>query len=139
MSEYAIRIDWSTATVTADNPSLIYSVKLNDDPDNYWRNEFDILRDRLHTEAGAAPRGFWVNSASHFGLELTGGMDPGDEERVRYVLDDLVQRTNDAATRAREAESDKAREEAARLEELQRAAQRATERLRSPHELQALD
>jgi uncharacterized membrane-anchored protein len=131
MPEYKNRIDWSTVSVTADTPSLVYAVKLTEDVDDCWCSEFDRLRDQLHTNAGAAPKGFWVNAVSRFGKELSGGMDPGGEDQVRGILDDLIERTNAAAMRTREAESDKARVEAARVEELQRAAQRATELLRS--------
>jgi polyhydroxyalkanoate synthesis regulator phasin len=131
MSDYAIHIDWSTVSVTADNPSLVYSVKLTDDADDYWINEFDRLRDLLRTDVAGVPKGFWVNSVSRFAKELTGGMDPGDEDQARRILDDLVERANIATVEAREAETDKVRQEAARLEELQRAAQRATEILRA--------
>jgi hypothetical protein len=129
--DYAIHIDWSTVTVTADNPSLVYAVKLSDDADDNWVNEFDRLRDLLRTDVAGIPKGFWVNSVSRFAREVTGGMDPGDEDQARRILDDLVERTNRAALEAREAESDKARQEAARVEQLQLAAERATEILRA--------
>jgi hypothetical protein len=137
VSEYAIQIDWSTVTVTADNPSLVYAVKLTDDADDYWVNEFDRLRDLLRSDVTGVPKGFWVNSVSRYTREVTGGMDPGDEDQARHILDDLVERTNVSTRDAREAESDKERQEALRKEELQRAAERAAERLRSGQPQQA--
>jgi hypothetical protein len=126
-SVYDVRIDWPTAETVARGGGLELTVALSAEPDTFWTNACSVLSDRLSRETG---RGLYVNTP--FGMQLiAGGWDPGDEDRVKGLLDELVVAVNQRAASDRQQWEARQRQQQADAERLDRAAEDATGRFRS--------
>jgi hypothetical protein len=126
-----VAIDWSTADVAVSGSGghahLQQSVQVEPEPDSFWRNAFDRLRERRSREVR---HDWWVNSPS-FKTLTVGGLKDGPEDEVRAELDEMVAQTNAAAERDRHEFKARKQTEAAEAKEREEAARSMTDRFRS--------
>jgi len=128
---YELAVDWSTADVIGDRGTLTFSVQLNEEPDSYWRNEFEPVRQRVQQQVGTVPD-LWFDAAPAIGTQLSGGgFRPDNVPLVRQTLDDMVELVNTQAANALADAEEKQREEEARAGELRQEAKKATELFRA--------
>jgi hypothetical protein len=95
-----MQINWATAEVKNERGSLALTVELAAEPDQFWRNAWAELAQRLAYETGrpAVP-----DSVSSYSRAIrVDGVEPGSERAVRRMLEEMVVNTNRSAVRARE-------------------------------------
>jgi hypothetical protein len=128
VAEEGVRIEWSTAEVRPERAGLAFTVRLVPEPDSVWTSEWARIRDRRIDE-GRVIEG--IPSVPTFGVLRVSGVEEGQEEMLREVLDAMVREANEAVARGREERDEGARvagEEGRKQEEV---AREMTERFRS--------
>jgi hypothetical protein len=127
---HEVEVDWSSATVAPSSgasTSLELRVELTPEPDGFWRNAFDDLRQRRGDGRAGWPEKSWAS----YGGKLSVGYQPGDEDAIRSALDELVRDVNPLADTLEADWDTRVAKKEADVEALRRAAENATERFRS--------
>jgi hypothetical protein len=98
--DYTKEIDWNTARVEPAADGLRLHVDVGPiPPDSFWRHAFYEVQDIFTRGIGRAFEAVTVTDSTITAF----GVEKGREENVRSQLDDLVDRTNTAAVKLRDA------------------------------------
>jgi len=128
---YKTEINWTSATVIAENDRLRLRVQVVPDPDPHWRDAFDDIAQRVSSEIGRLPGGTRIDSLSS-NMVTVRGFPPDTEDLVRTTLDDVVIAVNEEAEALKSEWDEDQAKKAAKEQALQQAADEATARFRSP-------
>lgn len=130
---YALKIDWSTAKAGPgdEEQDLHLTLELTDEPDSWWCSSFVHLTERRSRETGH--RWYVLTPPRQQARQFTlAGLAPeADSAEIHKELDEIVERTNTSAERARRESQEIQADVEAKARERQRAAEELTNRFRS--------
>jgi hypothetical protein len=125
-----LSVDWSTSQVTPEPDHLKLRVALDGEPDTFWKNAFDQLRQEMPSKSLQAGQDWWVDSPSHKFLSVGGFGEDDDISALRRQLDEVVASANERAKKARLESEEKKRADAEASARLRAAAEDLQKRFR---------